>query len=347
MSLKVISLALLLASSTAAYGYDRALWEQYKTDFISSDGRVTDYYQGLISHSEGQGYGMRLSVLYDDKATFEKIWQWTKNNLKVRAADNLFAWQWGKRPNGEWKVIDYNTATDGDILIAYALLKANEKWHDEGYRSEALKVIQDIRKNLSITWQGHTFLLPGYYGFTNENGVEINASYSVLPAFRYFAREEQQSFWDKVYKDNLFLIEHSCFGKLSLPADWVFLTEGRISISGGRTPYFGGEAIRILLFLSSEKTPQYPPGVGKLLDIYKRIGYLPLWIDLEKDSFSLRPAPAGYYAIYALAARRMGDAALSKKLLGEAREKLNDDKKKGYYSFSLYLLATGEEGHAD
>jgi endo-1,4-beta-D-glucanase Y len=328
-----------MAWGEIAYGQDRALWEEYKANFISNDGRIIDYRRDLISHSEGQGYGMLLSVIYDDRTAFNAVWQWTKSNLQVRA-DSLFAWQWGKRPNGEWKVIDYNNATDGDILIAYALLRAQERWHDGGHKNEALKIIQGIRTNLSIDWHGHTFLLPGYHGFSDGGHIEINPSYSILAAFRQFAKEDQPSFWEKVYQDSLFLIEQSCFGKWCLPADWLMLTDGRISVSAGRNPYFGSEAIRILLHLSSEKSPHYPKGAGKILETYKQIGYLPLWMDLEKDSFSLQAASAGYYAIYAIVAKRLGDEALSARLLKEARAKLNEDKK-AYYSFSLYLLATG------
>jgi endo-1,4-beta-D-glucanase Y len=346
MRLKAISLFLLLFSCPAAYGQDKAVWEQYQADFITDDGRIIDYHQGLISHSEGQGYGLLLSSTFNDKKTFDKIWHWTKSNIKVRA-DNLFAWQWGKRPNNDWGVIDYNNATDGDILIAYALLRADEKWHDAGYKNAAVQIIQDLRLKLSMDWHGHTFLLPGYYGFKKENGLVVNSSHLIFPAFRYFAQVDERSFWEKIYKDGMFLIEQSCFGKWSLPADWLILTEGKMMLYPGRDPYFGSDAIRVLLHLSSEKAPRYPKGIGKILDLYKRIGYLPLWTDLEKDSFSLQAAPAGYYAIYALAARRLGDEVLSIRLMKEAREKLKDDKK-AYYSFSLYLLATGvDKEHAD
>jgi endoglucanase len=343
MILKTVIIFMVLALTPAAYGQDNALWEQYKTNFISHDGRVVDYYQGLISHSEGQGYGMNLCVKYGDKPTFEKIWQWTKNNLQVRGADHLSAWQWGQRPNREWSVIDYNNATDGDILIAYALLKAEERWHEKGHKDAALAIIQDIRTHLSITWRERTFLLPGYDGFTKENGFVVNPSHVILPAVRAFAKEDQKAFWVKIYNDGLFLLEQSCFGTFCLPADWILLTDGKISVAPGQNPYYGSDAIRILLHLSSEKTLWYPKGIGKILDIYKKIGYLPLWTDLDKDSVSLQPAPAGYYAVYALSAKRLGDEALSRKLLKEAREKLNDEKK-AYYSFSLYLLATDVEG---
>jgi endo-1,4-beta-D-glucanase Y len=338
---KVISLTLLLLLCRAAFGQEAGLWERYNAEFMSNDGRIMDYYHDLISHSEGQGYGMRLSVLYNDRAAFEKIWLWTKNNLQVRA-DSLFAWQWGKRSNGEWKVIDYNDAADGDILIASALLEAYEKWDDTGYKNEAIKIIRDIRMNLSIDWHGHTFILPAYDGFhPNESSYELNPSYVILSAYRRFARVEQRSFWEKVYHDGLFLLEKVCFGKWCLPADWVILSGGKISVSAGRSPYFGNEAVRVVLHLASEDQ-EYPKGMARILDLYKQMGYFPQWIDLEKDGLSLDPAPAGYYAVYALAAKRSGDDALSRKIFKEARNKLMKEKN-GYYSFSLFLLATAED----
>lgn len=336
---KIISFLLLLLLAMQCEGIcsDRtALWQDYKTNFITSDGRVIDHAQSQSTHSEGQGYGMSLSLINNDRPAFEKLWDWTKKNLTVRS-DNLFAWQWGKRPTGEWGVIDYNNATDGDILIAYALIEASEKWHLDNYKDDALKIIRDIKKNLSIKWRGHSLLLPGYYGFVNEQGIIINPSYFIFPAFRSFSLADDKAFWDKIYSDSLSVTGQSCFGILCLPADWVILKD-KASIHTASSAYFGKEAIRLLMYLSSEKSAALPKGIEKVLDFYKKAGYIPLWIDLEKDSFSLQSAPAGYYAIYALAAMKSGDNALSQKLLKEADEKI-DKEKKDYYSFSLYLLA--------
>lgn len=339
--LKKIGILIPLFFCSAAFGQDASLWEQYKSNFITKDGRVIDYYQNQISHSEGQGYGMRLALTYNDKATFDKIWRWTNYNLKVRS-DNLFAWQWGKRPNGVWGAIDHNNATDGDILIAYSLIKAFEKWQDAGYKNEAITIIADVRKSLTINWHGRLFLLPSYYGFVQDSAIILNPSYFIFSAFRYFAKEDDKAFWEKIYSDALFLIGQSCFGKLCLPPDWIMLTDAKISVFADKSPYFGIESVRIMLNLSSENQPQFPKGVEKILEMYKQIGYLPFNIDLEKDSFSLKDAPAGYYAIFALAAKKTGNDALSKRLLKEAREKLYAEKN-NYYSFSLYLMATSED----
>jgi endo-1,4-beta-D-glucanase Y len=236
-------------------------------------------------------------------------------------------------------VIDYNNATDGDIMIAYALLQARDAWQTGEYRDEALKIISDIRTRLGVVRQGRTYLLPGYFGFNKEGSVVLNPSYLILPAFRMFSREDQAAFWNKIHQDGLFLIDRSCFGSLCLPSDWVMVEGDRFTPAPGKDAYFGGNAIRILLNISLDDAQRYPAGVSALLDRYRLTGHLPLWIDLEKDSVSLRPASAGHFAIFSLAAEKLGHKPLARRLLDEANKKIKTEMH-AYYSFSLYLLAT-------
>lgn len=326
----------------------QSLWEQYKLTFIQHDGRIMDKKQDSISHSEGQGYGMLNSVLYSDKVTFDKIWQWTKNNLQIRK-DNLFAWSWGKRYNDEWGVIDYNNASDGDILIAYALVKASVKWNNENYKIDALKIIEGIRKNLSIEWDNRTFILPGYYGFKKEERLRINPSYLIFSAYKSFSEVDDKPFWETVYKDSIYLIEKCYTGKLKLPPDWIVLNISPNASTGDRTgiaidekkgALFGYDAIRVILYLSWEKNPKFPDGVNEIFKIYEKLGFIPLYVDLLKNSISLEDAPSGFYAVYARAAEKTGNKALSQKLFEEAAKK-SAFEKDNYYSFSLVLLAAG------
>ena len=316
-------------------------WEKYRSTFVSADGRIIDYSQDKVSHSEGQGYGMVLSLAYNDKVTFEKIWRWTNNNL-LKRKDHLFVWQWGKRPGGDWDVLDYNNATDGDILIAYALLKAGKKWKNASYTEQGLKTVEAIRKKLATSWQGYSLLLPGYEGFQKSDRLSINPSYFILPAFRLFAKTENKPFWNKIYSDSISIIGKSQFGKWGLPSEWIKLSESGMEPDTRKSPYFGYNAIRVLLYLSYESKPEYPKGLKKIFSSYHRNGYIPLRIDLERESLSLIKAPAGFYAVYALAAKKSGQRSLAKKLFKEA-EKLLSEESKSYYSFVLFLLATSEE----
>lgn len=314
----------------------RKLWEHYRSNFIQADGRLIDKWQNNISHSEGQGYGMLISLLNNDKETFDKVWRWTRHNLYIRN-DGLSAWSWGKRANDEWGAIDYNNATDGDVLIAYSLAKASSKWNDNAYKTEARKIVEGIKKHLAIRWGGKTFILPGYYGFSNDN-IVLNPSYIIHAAYRKFAEMDDKSFWDKTYKDGISLVERSVFGKISLPPDWLVLKGNEVLMNKEKSTLFGYEAIRTVLYLSWEDKPNFPPGLSEVFNIYEKLGYIPSTIDLVYDNISLKPASAGFYAIYAAAAKKMGRTDLSQRLFEEAIAKAFGEKD-SYYSLSLLLLS--------
>jgi len=159
----LLGLALILAWGTA-YAQPAKDWEAYKKRFVSPDGRVVDFLQGQISHSEGQGYGLLMAVLQDDPKAFSSSWNWTRDNLRMRKGDSLHTWKWGQRPNGQWAVLDYNNATDGDILIAWALLKGAKKWKNEAYRGQAREIVKAVRENLIVQRRGKLLVLRGTMG---------------------------------------------------------------------------------------------------------------------------------------------------------------------------------------
>ena len=109
----------LFVSSVFLYGFTPSvtaepLWQYFKDQFISDDGRVIDTQQQQISHSEGQGYGMLLAVKFNDQATFKKLWRWSQDNLQIRK-DRLFAWKFGRHESGQWKG-NKSTYEIGDVF---------------------------------------------------------------------------------------------------------------------------------------------------------------------------------------------------------------------------------------
>ena len=220
----VILLLLLLSTTPAHAGHGvgasetRQLWEEYKSAFIQSDGRVIDLQQQGLSHSEGQGYGMLLAVVNNDRATFDNILGWTRNNLQGRK-DNLLPWSWGKRSNGQWGIVDYNNATDGDVLVAFALHSGAKKWNAPEYGRQALKLIEAIRHNLQTTYQNRLYLLPSYYGFQKDGELVLNPSYQIFAAYRAFALVDNKAFWESIYRDSLHLVDMANSGTIKLPAD--------------------------------------------------------------------------------------------------------------------------------
>src|SRR5260221_14387669 len=68
-------------------------WENYKKQFIKSDGRSVDPNQNNITTSEAQGYALLRAVWVDDKPTFDEVYKFTISNMK-RSNDNLFGWRY-------------------------------------------------------------------------------------------------------------------------------------------------------------------------------------------------------------------------------------------------------------
>jgi len=100
-------LAATLLAAHAMAAAPETVWARFKQNFVAPDGRVIDTGQDGISHSEGQGVAMLLAVHHGDRASFERIWQWTKANLQVRE-DNLLAWRW----TPEAGISDKNNASE-------------------------------------------------------------------------------------------------------------------------------------------------------------------------------------------------------------------------------------------
>lgn len=325
----------------AGHGAEPGSWNHFKSHFINADGRVVDYHQQKISHSEGQGYAMLIAVQSNDQKMFNILWKWTKNNLQVRNSDALICWSWGKRPTGEWTVLDHNNATDGDIFIAYALLSAFEKWQIEGYKREALRIIDSIKSKLIIHRYGKTVVLPGYHGFVRDTDLIMNPSYWVFSAFLTFAKYQDRNIWLKVYDDALSMIREYTFSDLNLPPDWLLFGKDGGAVFSERSVFCGFDAIRVFLFLALDNKLGQLPGTGKLLDRIEQIRFVPMSFDLTRNTASFWNGPAGFYAVMARSADSLGKKSTATWLWKEAKTRLKSEPR-NYYSHTLYLLASPE-----
>jgi len=85
---------------------------------------------------------MILAVASDDRTTFDLLWRWTQAQLL--RDDGLFSWKWD--PNSTPHVSDPNNATDGDLLIAWALAEAAEFWPGGSYGSASKELATAITR---------------------------------------------------------------------------------------------------------------------------------------------------------------------------------------------------------
>ncbi|WP_457089947.1 glycosyl hydrolase family 8 [Microvirga sp. P5_D2] len=225
-------------------------WQAYRSRFVEDNGRVVDNANGNISHSEGQGYGLLLALAANDRVTFEKIWNFTFTELLIRD-DGLASWKWD--PAAKPRVSDKNNATDGDILIAYALAKAGAAWQDSRYTTAAQKLARAIGKSTFGREGSTVFLLPGAEGFRAEDrpdGPVVNISYWVFEAFPVLAGLAPEYQWNRVWQEGVILLQQATSGRIRLPADWLSIqSRMQTKPADGFPPEFGYNSLRIPLYL--------------------------------------------------------------------------------------------------
>ncbi|MGK3144012.1 glycosyl hydrolase family 8 [Pantoea sp. C2G6] len=316
----ICSVFLLVSSAQAA----ASGWESFKSRFVTPEGRIIDTANNNVSHTEGQGYGMLLAVANNDRATFDRLWQWTHSQLG-NPQNDLFYWRY--TPGSDNPVADKNNASDGDVLLAWALQRAAQKWQVASYQQASDRIQRAIIKLDVVSFGGHTVLLPGAQGFNKNSYVVLNPSYFLFQAWREFGERSHLQVWDKLINDGFDLLSKLSFGKTGLPLDWVALNaDGSVAPAVGYPNRFSYDAIRVPLNIW-----WYDPQSLALVP-FQRVwqGYgrtmTPAWFDV------LANTPAPYHLEGGLLAVR--DLTLNE--TGYLSDRLAADQ--NYFSASLQLL---------
>jgi len=205
-----------------------ALWSLYKYQFLD-DGRVISPENGF-STSEAQGYAMLRSVWSGDRATFDRVWQWTRGHLQIRG-DALFAWKWRDQ------VVDKNSAADADTDIALALILASRRFSDPIYREQARPILNDIWQKEILKINDRYFITAGDWAASEKFPV-IHVGYLAPYAYRVFAGADPEHPWKKLV-DGAYDLLHWIYSqeKLKLPPDIVYVDRrtGAVSIAHPET----------------------------------------------------------------------------------------------------------------
>jgi len=271
------------------YSVLTSTWEKYKQNYIDETGRVIDPDQEFITTSEGQSYALLRAVWSDDKAKFDQIWQWTKNNLQ-REEDKLFSWKWGQLENGDYGVLPeggLNSATDADSDIALALLFAAERWKDDQYRLEAEQILASIWEQLVVEVNGQYYLLPGTWA-NSETELVLNPSYFMPYSWRIFAEADPEHDWqlliDPAYQVLMMAGDLNLNGEqgVGLPPNWLSLQKASGALTAppaDLTTHYSYDAMRVpwritldYVWFGDEQAHQYLATLEKLNEIYQSQG---------------------------------------------------------------------------
>lgn len=315
-------------------------WLDFRRRFIHADGRVLDTGNGGISHSEGQGAALLFAARFDDRAVFERVLAWTRGALR-RPSDQLLAWAF--RPGAPIPVPDMNNASDGDLLVAWALSEAADRWGRPDYRALATDIARDLLRRVVVTQGEASVLLPGVEGFLKSDHLVVNPSYYISPAFRALARLVPSPQWQALEDHGVELADSARFGRWRLPADWVALSRGAVrpSPAPGWPPRFSYDAMRVPLNLAwggHVQSAALAAAVEFWLD--PAHAALPAWADLRSNTVAPYAGDVGQRAVAQLAM-----AAVSGRGREEAMPKVAEAR--AYYPAMLTLqarLAWAERG---
>lgn len=220
------------------------LYDEWKSKYLKLNPYNSDQYyvwysdgdwftDNEITVSEAHGYGMMILALMaghdpEAKVCFDGMYRYFRAHPS-KMNEDLMAWQQADKNR---KIVDINgvdSATDGDMDIAYALLLADKQWGSNGdinYLAEAKKVINaimesDVNKSEWILKLGD---------WASDDSPSTRPSDFMLQHLKAFEKATGDSNWNKVI-DNTYGIIQSIFKEYSpntgLLPDFVIKKDGK------------------------------------------------------------------------------------------------------------------------
>jgi endoglucanase len=258
------------ATSAAPQCTDWAAYRTFTGRFVQADGRVVDYSTPTQqTTSEGQSYAMFFALVANDRATFDRLLAWTRANLAASQFEpgnvRLPSWQWGRKPDGSFGVLDQNSASDSDLWIAYDLLQAGRLWKEPRYTQLGQALAAQIVRQEVTNLEGiGPMLLPGPQGFKTGDVTRLNPSYSPLPVLRGLARELPDGPWNKLAENGYKLVATTAPRGFS--PDWAAYKAGQFVVDPKDGDIGSYDAIRVYLWagLASSADPLSKPWLAAL-----------------------------------------------------------------------------------
>jgi endoglucanase len=172
--------------------------------------------------SEGQSYALFFALADNDRARFDQLLAWTQNNLAGGdMSRRLPGWLWGKTPDGQWKLLDPNPASDADCWMAYTLIEAGKLWKNPAYTELGARMLAMIAQQEVADLPGFgSMLMPGATALWVHNDTyTLNPSYLPLFLFRRFSQVDPAGPWGAIAINIPRLLHQSA--RHGFAMDWV------------------------------------------------------------------------------------------------------------------------------
>ncbi|MDE5771664.1 MAG: hypothetical protein K2I06_08590 [Ruminococcus sp.] len=185
--------------------------EQYYVWY--SDTPYSDDNTGVeVTVSEAHGYGMLITANMgsSEKDIFDGMYRYYRSHLS-EIGPNLMAWQQEDNGTAIVNVSGADSATDGDMDIAYALLIADKVWGSDGeidYKQSAIDIINDIME-YEVNKTDWILQLGDWAYYTKEGDVNYSATRAsdfIMQYMPAFAEATGDDRWLNVYDSTYSII---------------------------------------------------------------------------------------------------------------------------------------------
>lgn len=168
-----------------------------------------------VTVSEAHGYGMLIAACmaeydYDTKEIFDGMYRFYEAHTS-EIGPHLMAWQQADNGSAIVNVSGADSATDGDMDIAYALLLADSIWGSSGeinYRQTAVDIINDIM-TYEVNKTDWILQLGDWAYWSDENDpyyAATRASDFIMQYMPVFADAANDDRWMNVYNSTYDII---------------------------------------------------------------------------------------------------------------------------------------------
>ena len=89
---------------------------------------------------------MFFALAVNDRAAFDDLLDWTQNNLARVCKEHLPPGCGARKENSKWEVLDSNSASDGDVWMAWSLLEAGRLWKEQRYTDIGSALLKRIAR---------------------------------------------------------------------------------------------------------------------------------------------------------------------------------------------------------
>jgi endo-1,4-beta-D-glucanase Y len=281
--------------------------------YVADDGRVRRLDEGDDTVSEAQAYGLLISLAIGDQQRFDAIWAWTRTNLQ--RTDGLLAWHWQAG-----KITDPEPAADADVLTAYALVAASQRFHQPDLHRDAVAVASAVLDHETLTTPSGPVLLSPWAKPTRI----INPSYLAPFVFDVLADATGDPTWAAAAATARQLVATVVTPPTRLAPDWTTLRSDGAALSPAPSPTgqdaeIGLDAWRAPVFLAADCHTQGRTLAAHAWTFLRHQHPVTAVYHLDGTSAVTWSHPAALVGA-AATAHAAGDAAATEQLLTAARQ---------------------------